>query len=57
MLLFGVLIFSYCMGKFIEMSNQILEFNQTLDDGDNLSKFFGVLRRFNNNKPVDNTLK
>ena len=57
MLLFGVLIFSYCMGKFIEMSNQMISFNQSLDDGDNLAKFFGVLKRFNNNKPFNIELK
>lgn len=57
MLLFGVAIFSYCMGKFVEIFNEIIVFNEDLDDGDNLHKFFGVLQRFNNNKPIDINLK
>ena len=47
MLLFGVAIFSFIMGKFIEMVDQIKEFNRGLDDGDSLSKFFGVIEKFN----------
>ena len=43
MLLFGVAIFSYCMGKFVEIFNEIITFNASLDDGDNLHKFFGVI--------------
>ena len=35
----------------------MITFNQSLDDGDNLAKFFGVLRRFNNNKPFNIELK
>lgn len=46
-LLFGVAIFSYIMGIFIEILDQISQFNEGLDDGDNLSKFFGILRKFN----------
>lgn len=48
-LLFGVAIFSYIMGIFIGILDQISHFNEGLDDGDNLSKFFGILRKFNNN--------
>jgi hypothetical protein len=33
MLLFGVSIFSLCMGKFLEMLHQIKEFNSSLDNG------------------------
>jgi hypothetical protein len=47
LLLFGVAIFSFIMGKFIEMVDQIKEFNRGLDDGDSLSKFFGVIEKFN----------
>ena len=35
-LLFGVSIFSYIMGKFIEILSQIKELNSDLDDGDSL---------------------
>ena len=57
MLLFGVAIFSLCMGNFIEMVGQINEFNQTLDDGDSLARFFGVMHRFNHNRPFNIELK
>jgi hypothetical protein len=57
MLLFGVSIFSYIMGNFLEMIQKIKEFKKEFDDGDNLSKFFGVLEKFNNNKPFDIDLK
>ena len=45
------------MGKFVDIFNEIIKFNDALDDGDNLHKFFGVLERFNNNKPFDIDLK
>lgn len=57
MLLFGVAIFSFIMGNFIEMFNQIISYNDTLDEGDKLAKFFGVIERFNNNKPFNLELK
>ena len=43
MLLFGVAIFSYCMGKFVDIFNEIISFNASLNDGGNLNKFFGLL--------------
>ena len=57
MLLFGVAIFSYCMGKFVDIFNEAIAFNATLDDGDNLNKFFGVLENFNGEKPIKLELK
>ncbi len=56
-LLFGVAIFSYIMGIFIEILDQYRKMNEDLDDGDNLSKFFGLLRRFNDNVPINQQLK
>tara|TARA_B110000285_G_scaffold154438_1_gene172301 strand:+ start:997 stop:2052 length:1056 start_codon:yes stop_codon:yes gene_type:complete len=56
-LLFGVAIFSYIMGIFIEILDQYKNLNADLDDGDNLSKFFGLLRRFNDNVPIKQQLK
>jgi hypothetical protein len=52
MLLFGVAIFSMCMGKFLEMVDQMREFNSTLDDGQALTRFFGVIEKFNQGKPL-----
>ena len=56
-LLFGVAIFSYIMGKFVEMVNQIREFRRELDDSDELNRFFGVIVQFNNNKQINLQLK
>lgn len=47
MLLFGVAIFSYIMGNFIEILSEFKEFHEEIGDGDNLSKFFGTLKYFN----------
>ena len=52
-LLFGVAIFSYIMGNFIEILEQIQTLNEDLDDGDNLTRFFGLLQRFNGNKSIN----
>ena len=42
-LLFGVAIFSYVMGIFISILGTYNSLNADLDDGDNLSKFFGLI--------------
>lgn len=42
-LLFGVAIFSYIMGNFKEVLEKFQSLNEDLDDGDNLTKFFGLL--------------
>lgn len=47
MLLFGVAIFSYILGIFREIIEEVGTFNADLDDGDNLARFFGVMRHFN----------
>lgn len=56
-LLFGVAIFSYIMSIFIEILDQYKNLNADLDEGDDLSKFFGLLRRFNDNVPIKLQLK
>ena len=56
-LLFGVAIFSYVMGNFIEILDQFKEFHKELEDGDNLAKFMGTLQQFNNEKPINFELK
>ena len=52
-LLFGVAIFSYMMGIFIDMLGTRDQLYADLDDGDNLTKFFGMMAHFNNNKDID----
>ena len=52
-LLFGVAIFSYIMGIFIEILDKISQFNADLDEGDGLAKFFGILQKFNNHSQID----
>ena len=56
-LLFGVAIFSYIMGNFISVIEQFKAFHQDLEDGDQLSKFFGTIKKFNNNVQIDLELK
>lgn len=48
-MLLGVAIFSYVMGNFIEILNQYADMNADLGEGEQLSKFFGLLIRFNRN--------
>ena len=42
-LLFGVAIFSYIMGTFIEILGAYQSLNEDLDDGDSLTQFFALL--------------
>lgn len=56
-LLFGVAIFSYIMGVFISILEQFKQCEADLDEGDKLSKFFGLLVKFNNGKPIDVEMK
>ena len=57
MLMSGVACFSYIMGKFIEILGTFELLNASFDDGDNLSKFFGLLQKFNYGKPINLELK
>ena len=52
-LLLGVSIFSYILGNFVEILGTLQELNKDLDEGDELTKFFQVLKRFNGNKSVN----
>ena len=56
-LLFGVAIFSLIMGSFTEILDDFQNFNKDIDDGDELSRFFGLLVKFNNKLPIDLALK
>jgi hypothetical protein len=51
-LLMGVSIFSYIMGNLIEIIDEIKLIEADIDDGDNLAKFLGLIRRFNSDKAL-----
>jgi len=53
MLLSGVAIFSYIMGNFIEILDKYRMFNQEIEDGDQLSRFFGTMFQFNEKVHMD----
>jgi hypothetical protein len=56
-LLFGVAVFSIVMGNFIEISDAFLSMNQEFDDGDKLSRFFGLLKKFNKGQSIQIEMK
>ena len=56
-LLFGVAIFSYIMGNFIEILDSFKALTAEIDEGEELAKFFGILKKFNRNKNVKLDLK
>jgi len=56
-LLVGVAIFSYIMGNFIEILISIQDLNADFDDGENLSKWFGLIKRFNSSRSISIELK
>ena len=51
-LVFGVAIFSMIMGNFIAIIDEFNTFNDDLDDGEQLARFFGVLQRYNRDEPI-----
>ena len=53
LLLFGVSIFSYIMGIFIEILEEFKRMNEGLDEGEALSKFFLILDMYNHTKPIN----
>lgn len=56
-LLMGVATFSYIMSIFIDMVNTIKAFNSDFSEGDGLSKFFGLMKRFNRYKEVNQQMR
>lgn len=52
LLLFGVTIFSYILGAYITILSSITRLNADFDDGDNLSKWLGLIKRFNNGREI-----
>ena len=57
MLVSGVCIFSFLMDTFLGIITGLKELDQDLDDGDNLTRFFGVLKRFNKGKEINQSTK
>ena len=57
MLLFGVAIFSYFMGIFIAVIEKSKASAADLDNLELLSKFFGLIKHFNKDKPMENSFK
>jgi hypothetical protein len=55
-LVVGVCIFSTLMDTFLEIIRGLQELTNDLDDGDNLTRFFVLLQRFNGGKPIRRTL-
>ena len=51
-LVFGVMIFSYMMGSFLEIMSKYKALNETLDNGDELTRFFVLLKKWNYDKPI-----
>lgn len=56
-LMIGVAVFSSIMGVFIEIVEKYKELDKPLDDGDNLTRFFGVLEHYNYGKPLSDELR
>lgn len=57
MMVSGVMVFSYIMGNFVEMIQSYEIMNGDIDDGNNLSKFFGLMKRYNKGKDINVELK
>ena len=56
-LLVGVAIFSYIMGNFIDILHSIQHLNADFDEGEKLSKWFGLIKRFNSSRSISMDLK
>jgi hypothetical protein len=55
-LLFGVAVFSYCMGTFVEILQAFQELNKDFDQGDELTMFLQIFQRFNGGKALPNKI-
>ncbi len=56
-LFLGVMIFSYFMGNFVDIIKSIQNLDVNFDDGDKLSKFFGLMKYLNGTKDIDEKIK
>ena len=51
-LLFGVMMFSLIMGIYMEILDQIKNANSDYDDGDKLARWIGLIKKFNQGRPI-----
>ncbi len=51
-ILFGVAVFSFIMGNFIDMLMEFRIVTADNEDNSNLTKWFGLLARFNKGRPL-----
>lgn len=56
-LLMGVAMFSYIMGMFTEILQTFITLNASLSEDEDLAKFFGLVKRFNNEKSLNDDIK
>ena len=56
-LLSGVIIFTFICGVFNSILDAFINLNAGLDEGDKLTRFFNIIRYFNDEVPVDLELK
>jgi hypothetical protein len=56
-LLVGVAIFSYVMGNFTEILDTFKEIDAEMEYGDELSKFFGLIKHYNKGRFLNRELK
>lgn len=49
--------FSYVMGNYIEIIDEINSLDADFDDGESLSKWLGLIKRFNNGRPIPLEMK
>ena len=57
LLFFGVLLFSYVLGKFFRILISFKQIEEGFNDSGNLSRFFGVIKQLNNNRDIEPKLK
>jgi len=56
-ILFGVVVFSFIMGHFIEMLMEFKVVTAENEDNSNLSKWFGLIARFNKGRPLPKEMR
>ncbi len=56
-ILFGVVVFSFIMGNFIEMLMEFKIVTAANEDNSSLSKWFGLLARFNKGRPLPKDMR
>ena len=57
LLLVGVALFTYIMGLFIEMIDELQRINNSYEDGDRLTKFFSALQYLNGKQEIKQELR